>query len=58
MHNLEFAQIETKVVENLKTGNEALKKIHQLMSIEDVERIMDETQESVEYQQVRQNQHM
>lgn len=50
-HDIEFAQIESKVVQGLKSGNEALKKMHELMSIEDVERIMDETTEAVEYQQ-------
>jgi len=49
-HDLEFAQIEVEVVAGLKSGNEALNKLHQLMSIEDVEKIMDETAASVEYQ--------
>lgn len=80
---MEFAQIETKVIAGLKTGNECLKKMHevgdylsqerhasqplclfislnelyvpplcQVMSIEEVERIMDETQDSIEYQRV------
>jgi len=48
--NLEFAQIEIKVVENLKVGNENLKRLHSLMSVEDVERILDETRDGVEYQ--------
>lgn len=48
--NLEFAQIEIKVVENLKLGNESLKKLNSLMSLEEVEKIMDETREAVEYQ--------
>ncbi|CAH1794357.1 unnamed protein product [Owenia fusiformis] len=51
VHDIEFAQIEAKVVEGLKIGNESLKKMHQIMSIEDVERIMDEAQEGIEYQQ-------
>jgi len=51
VHDLEFAQIESKVIQGLKSGNEALKKMHEIMSIEDVERIMDETTEAVEYQQ-------
>jgi len=51
VHDIEFAQIESKVIQGLKSGNEALKKMHELMSIEDVERIMDETNEAVEYQQ-------
>ena len=31
-------------------GNESLKKLNSLMSVEEVERIMDETREAVEYQ--------
>lgn len=50
VHDLEFAQIEAQVVDGLKDGNAALKKMHEIMSIEDVERLMDETQEAVEYQ--------
>lgn len=48
--NIEYAQVEMKVVDGLKQGNECLKQMHKLMSIEDVERIMEETQESIEYQ--------
>uniref|UniRef100_A0A8C7UL05 Charged multivesicular body protein 6b n=1 Tax=Oncorhynchus mykiss TaxID=8022 RepID=A0A8C7UL05_ONCMY len=51
--DIEFAQIEMKVVEGLKVGNDCLKSLHEAMSIEDVERIMDETQEGIEYQRVR-----
>ncbi|XP_059893556.1 charged multivesicular body protein 6-like [Gadus macrocephalus] len=51
VQDLEFAQIEIKVIEGLKVGNDCLKKMHEVMSIEEVERIMDETQEAVEYQQ-------
>ncbi|XP_070579880.1 charged multivesicular body protein 6-A-like isoform X2 [Ptychodera flava] len=50
VNDIEFAQVEMKVVEGLKVGNECLKKMHQMMSIEDVERIMDETREGIEYQ--------
>lgn len=48
--DLEFAQIELKVIEGLKIGNDCLKKMHEVMSIEEVERIMDETQEGIDYQ--------
>ncbi|KAM9296469.1 charged multivesicular body protein 6 [Gastrophryne carolinensis] len=48
--DIEFAQIEMKVIEGLKIGNECLKKMHEVMSIDEVERIMDETQEGIEYQ--------
>nr|XP_043869175.1 charged multivesicular body protein 6 [Solea senegalensis] len=50
VQDLEFAQIEKKVIDGLKVGNECLKKMHEAMSIEEVERIMDETQDAIEYQ--------
>lgn len=50
VQDVEFAQIQLQVADGLKQGNEALKKMHEIMSIEDVERIMDETQEGIEYQ--------
>ncbi|XP_072311981.1 charged multivesicular body protein 6 [Eucyclogobius newberryi] len=50
VQDLEFAQIEMKVLEGLKVGNDCLKKMHEVMSIEEVERIMDETQDAIEYQ--------
>jgi len=50
VHDIEFATIEVKVVEGLKSGNEALKKIQDVMSIDDIEKILDETHEAVEKQ--------
>ncbi|XP_038591865.1 charged multivesicular body protein 6-like [Micropterus salmoides] len=50
VQDLEFAQIERKVIDGLKIGNECLKKMHEVMSVEEVERIMDETQDAIEYQ--------
>lgn len=50
VQNLEFAQIEVTVLEGLKVGNECLKKMHEVLSIEEVEKIMEETQEAIEYQ--------
>lgn len=50
VQDIEFAQIELKVIEGLKIGNDCLKSMHEVMSIEDVERLMDETQEAIEYQ--------
>ncbi|XP_064407020.1 charged multivesicular body protein 6-A-like [Halichondria panicea] len=47
---IEFAQIEMKVVEGLKTGNECLEQMHKIMSVEDVEQVMSDTQEAIEYQ--------
>ncbi|KAF0313097.1 Charged multivesicular body protein 6 [Amphibalanus amphitrite] len=49
-HDLEFAQVEMKVLDGLKDGNAALKKMHDLVSIDEIERIMDETQEGIEKQ--------
>lgn len=51
VHNIEFAQIEMQVVQGLKSGNEALNKLHKLLTIEDAEKIMQDTQEAVSYQQ-------
>ncbi|XP_078257722.1 charged multivesicular body protein 6 [Rhinoraja longicauda] len=50
VQDIEFAQIEMKVIEGLKIGNDCLNKMHEVMSLEEAERIMDETQEAVEYQ--------
>lgn len=50
-NDIEFAQLEKNVVDGLKVGNESLKKMHQIMSYEDVEKIMEETREGIEYQQ-------
>ncbi|XP_023684930.1 charged multivesicular body protein 6-like [Paramormyrops kingsleyae] len=50
VQDIEFAQIEMKVIEGLKVGNSCLKKMHEVMSIEEVEKIMDETQDAIEYQ--------
>ncbi|CAB1424288.1 unnamed protein product [Pleuronectes platessa] len=50
VQDIEFMQIEMEVIEGLKVGNDCLRSMHEIMSIEDVERILDETQESIEYQ--------
>ncbi|KAJ6643977.1 Charged multivesicular body protein 6 [Pseudolycoriella hygida] len=49
--DIEFAQVETQVLDGLKTGNTALKKVHEILSIDEIERVMDETREGVEKQQ-------
>lgn len=51
-HDIEFAQIEIQVVEGLKQGNEALKKVNDALNIEDIERILDETREAKDKQDV------
>ncbi|XP_059204300.1 charged multivesicular body protein 6-like [Centropristis striata] len=50
VQDIEFMQIEMKVIEGLKVGNDCLESMHKIMSIEEVERILDETQEAIEYQ--------
>lgn len=49
--DLEFSQIQQQVLDGLQVGNEALKKIHEVLTIDEVERIMDETREGIEKQQ-------
>ncbi|KAG4066358.1 hypothetical protein HA402_000582 [Bradysia odoriphaga] len=49
--DIEFAQVEREVLDGLKIGNTALKKVHEILSIDEIERIMDETKEGVEKQQ-------
>uniref|UniRef100_A0A915PJJ7 Charged multivesicular body protein 6 n=1 Tax=Setaria digitata TaxID=48799 RepID=A0A915PJJ7_9BILA len=51
VNDLEFAVIEQKVVEELRQGNEALKRMNQMFSIGDIEKIMDETKEAAEFQE-------
>ncbi|GFS23259.1 charged multivesicular body protein 6 [Elysia marginata] len=50
VHDLEFTQVEQEVVRGLQVGNASLKKMHELLSLEDVESIMEETQEGIEKQ--------
>lgn len=40
------------MVDSLKVGNESLKQINDMLNIEDIERILDETQEAAEKQRV------
>lgn len=49
--DIEFAQVETQVLDGLKVGNTALKKVHEILSIDEIESIMDETREGIEKQQ-------
>lgn len=38
------------MIDGLKTGNEALKKVHEVLSIDEIEQILDETKEGIEKQ--------
>ncbi|PNF23025.1 Charged multivesicular body protein 6 [Cryptotermes secundus] len=39
-----------QVIDGLKVGNEALKKIHEVLNVDEVERILEETREGIEKQ--------
>lgn len=41
-----------QVIDGLKVGNEALKKIHEVLNVDEVERILEETREGIEKQRV------
>ncbi|CAF0864308.1 unnamed protein product [Adineta ricciae] len=49
-HDLEFAQVQVDVVHSLKQGNDALKKMNELLKLEDIEKLMEDSREAVEYQ--------
>lgn len=41
-----------QVIDGLKVGNEALKKVHEVLNVGEVERILEETREGIEKQRV------
>ncbi|KAI0721343.1 Snf7 family [Cerioporus squamosus] len=47
---IEFSLVEVSVLHGLQQGNEVLKEIHKELNVENVERILEETQEAREYQ--------
>ncbi|KAG6896364.1 hypothetical protein C0992_008769 [Termitomyces sp. T32_za158] len=47
---IEFSLVEVSVLHGLKQGNDVLKEIHQELSVESVEKLLEETQEAREYQ--------
>jgi len=47
---IEFSLVEVSVLHGLKQGNEVLKEIHKEMSVESVEKLLEETAEAREYQ--------
>ncbi|KAG9124983.1 Vacuolar protein sorting-associated protein 20 [Ceratobasidium sp. 392] len=48
--SIEFALVEKDIIFGLQQGNKVLKNIHAEMSLEDVEKLMEETAEAVAYQ--------
>ncbi|CCD71921.1 Charged multivesicular body protein 6 [Caenorhabditis elegans] len=51
VNDLEFAEVQQRVTDGLRQGNEALKKMNQLFDIDEIDRIMEETKEAAEYQE-------
>ncbi|KAI0800966.1 Snf7 family [Fomes fomentarius] len=47
---IEFSLVEVSVLHGLQQGNEVLKEIHKELNVENVERILGESQEAREYQ--------
>jgi hypothetical protein len=52
VNTIEFTQIQATVMHGLSIGNEVLKQLHAEMSLDKVEKLMDQTQEGVQYQRV------
>lgn len=50
---IENKQIEIQVVEGLKIGNQALEQLNSILSIEQIEEILEETKEGIEKQNVK-----
>jgi len=50
--DIEFIQVEMKVLDGLKVGNTALKQLNAVLSIDEIEKIMDETKEGIDKQRV------
>lgn len=51
MSSIEFAVVEKSVIDGLKRGNEVLRDIQKELSMESVEKLMEETREAINYQQ-------
>lgn len=51
VHSIQFASMQADVFEALKQGNSVLNALNAQTSLEEVEALMDDTREAVEYQQ-------
>ncbi|VDN53376.1 unnamed protein product [Dracunculus medinensis] len=51
VNDLEFAAIEKRVVDELRKGKEALEQINKMFSLDDIEKILEQTAEAAEYQE-------
>ena len=48
VNQIEFLDLESKVFEGLKAGNQVLEQISKQMSVEDVEQLMDDTKDQID----------
>ncbi|XP_075256380.1 charged multivesicular body protein 6-like [Convolutriloba macropyga] len=48
---IEMAEIQIKVVDGLKSGKDALSKLQQVLKLDDIENLMDDTRDAVQLQQ-------
>lgn len=51
--DIEFKRVEESVIKGIQIGNETLKQLNAVFSIEQIESILEETEEGVAKQQVR-----
>lgn len=51
VNDIEFATIQSEVVNKLRAGNEALKKMNQMFDLDEIDKIMEETKEGAEFQE-------
>jgi len=51
--DIEFKRVEESVLKGIQIGNETLKQLNDVFSIEQIESILEETEEGVRKQQVR-----
>ena len=52
VNNIEYTMVEQQVVSSLKVGNDCLNRLHDMMSIDEIEDIMDDTKDAIEHQRV------
>ena len=52
INNIEFSQVQQKVFESMKAGTQSLNKLNEMMKLDDVEQLMDDTKDAIEYQEV------
>jgi charged multivesicular body protein 6 len=50
VHHIQFASMQSQVLEALKQGNQVLNQLNEQTKLEEVEKLMEDTREAVEYQ--------